>query len=120
MAENIGLSHMISVLKEFFDSYYQQDLAIKTQPGYFPFVEPGLEFLIERPASLGGKPGDWLEMMGCGMIHPNVLEIAGVDPKKYSGFAWGGGIDRLVLLKYGIDDVRHFESAKLNFLRKFV
>lgn len=120
VAENIGLSHMISVLKEFFDSYYQQDLAIKTQPGYFPFVEPGLEFLIERPASLGGKPGDWLEMMGCGMIHPNVLEIAGVDPKKYSGFAWGGGIDRLVLLKYGIDDVRHFESAKLNFLRKFV
>ncbi len=120
VAENIGLSHMISVLKEFFDSYYQQDLAIKTQPAYFPFVEPGLEFLIERPASLGGKPGDWLEMMGCGMIHPNVLEMAGIDPKRYSGFAWGGGIDRLVMLKYGIDDVRHFEAAKLNFLRKFV
>ena len=58
-------------------------------------------------------------MLGCGMIHPNVLEEAGIDPTQYQGFAWGGGIERLVMLKYGIEDLRHFESARLSFLRKF-
>ena len=61
----------------------------------------------------------WLELLGCGMIHPNVLTAAGIDPVKYSGFAWGGGIERLVMMKYGIEDIRHFESGKLDFLRQF-
>ena len=65
------------------------------------------------------KKGEWLEMLGCGMIHPNVLESAGIDSKKYRGFAWGGGIERLVMLKYGISDIRYFESAKLEFLKEF-
>ena len=111
-------------LRSFFEVYYGQSLKIKTQPGYFPFVEPGLEFAIEKPAALGGNPldsgGEWLEMLGCGMIHPNVLRAADIDPEKYRGFAWGGGIERLVMLKYGIEDLRHFESGKLGFLRKFV
>lgn len=119
VSDDATLAQMLGTLRSFFEVYYGQKLKIKTQPGYFPFVEPGLEFLIERPASLGGKPGDWLEMLGCGMIHPNVLKMAGIDPQKYRGFAWGGGIDRLVMLKYGIEDVRHFESGKLAFLRKF-
>ncbi|MDR2524498.1 MAG: phenylalanine--tRNA ligase subunit alpha, partial [Candidatus Nomurabacteria bacterium] len=68
-------------------------------------------------ASLGGK--GWLEMLGCGMIHPNVLKMAGIDPARFSGFAWGGGIDRLVMLKYGIDDIRHFEAGRLRFLKGF-
>jgi phenylalanyl-tRNA synthetase alpha chain len=114
------LGEMLGSLRSFFEAYYDQDLKIKTQPSYFPFVEPGLEFAIEKPASLGGKTGEWLEMLGCGMIHPNVLKEAGIDPKKYRGFAWGGGIERLVMLKYGIDDIRYFESGKLAFLRKFV
>jgi phenylalanyl-tRNA synthetase alpha chain len=111
-------------LRSFFETYYGQKLKIKTQPAYFPFVEPGLEFAIERPATLGRNPlysgGEWLEMLGCGMIHPNVLIEADIDPKKYRGFAWGGGIERLVMLKYGIEDLRHFESGKLAFLRKFL
>ena len=120
VSKDANLGQMLGTLRSFFEVYYGQKLKIKTQPGYFPFVEPGLEFAIEKPASLGGKPGDWLEMLGCGMIHPNVLRAADIDPEKYRGFAWGGGIDRLVMLKYGLDDVRHFESAKLAFLRKFV
>jgi phenylalanyl-tRNA synthetase alpha chain len=119
VSDDATLGQMLGTLRSFFEVYYGQQLKIKTQPGYFPFVEPGLEFAIEKPAALGGKPGEWLEMLGCGMIHPNVLESAGIDPEKYRGFAWGGGIDRLVMLKYGIEDVRHFESGKLQFLRKF-
>ena len=113
------LGEMLGTLRAFFEAYYGQTLKIKTQPGYFPFVEPGLEFAIEKPAAIGGKPGEWLEMLGCGMIHPNVLQSAGIDPTKYQGFAWGGGVERLVMLKYGIEDLRHFESGKLAFLREF-
>ncbi|MDB5161513.1 MAG: pheS [Candidatus Saccharibacteria bacterium] len=119
VSETATLGDMLGTLRSFFEVYYGQKLRIKTQPGYFPFVEPGLEFAIEKPAALGGKPGEWLEMLGCGMIHPNVLLEAGIDPTKYQGFAWGGGVERLVMLKYGIEDLRHFESAKLAFLRKF-
>ncbi len=119
VSDDATLGQMLGTLRSFFEVYYGQKLKIKTQPGYFPFVEPGLEFAIEKPAALGGKPGEWLEMLGCGMIHPNVLREADIDPEKYRGFAWGGGVERLVMLKYGIEDLRHFESAKLQFLRKF-
>jgi phenylalanyl-tRNA synthetase alpha chain len=119
VSKDATLGDMLGTLRSFFEVYYGQTLKIKTQPAYFPFVEPGLEFAIEKPAALGGKPGEWLEMLGCGMIHPNVLKEAGIDPTVYKGFAWGGGVERLVMLKYGIEDLRHFESAKLNFLRKF-
>lgn len=120
VSRDASLAEMLGTLRAFFEEYYGQKLAIRTQPGYFPFVEPGLEFMIEKPASIGGKPGDWLEMLGCGMIHPNVLRAAGIDPEKYRGFAWGGGVERMIMLKYGIEDLRHFESGKLAFLRKFV
>lgn len=119
VSSDATLGQMLGTLRSFFEVYYGQKLKIKTQPAYFPFVEPGLEFAIEKPAALGGKPGEWLEMLGCGMIHPNVLRAAGIDPTKYRGFAWGGGIERLVMLKYGIEDLRYFESGKLQFLRKF-
>jgi len=120
VSKDATLGQMLGTLRSFFEAYYGQSLKIKTQPAYFPFVEPGLEFAIEKPKSLGGKQGDWLEMLGCGMIHPNVLLAAGIDPTKYRGFAWGGGIDRLVMLKHGIEDVRYLESGKLQFLRKFL
>ena len=119
VSKTCTLSNMLGILREFFEKYYGQKLNIKTQPGYFPFTEPSLEFLIEKPKALGGKGGDWLEMLGCGMIHPNVLKMAGIDPTKYQGFAWGGGIDRLAMLRHGLSDVRHFESAKLDFLKEF-
>ncbi len=119
VSKDANLGQMLGTLRSFFETYYGQQLRIKTQPAYFPFVEPGLEFAIEKPAAIGGKPGEWLEMLGCGMIHPNVLKEAGIDPTQYRGFAWGGGVERLVMLKYGIEDLRHFESGKLAFLRKF-
>ncbi|MBI3494790.1 phenylalanine--tRNA ligase subunit alpha [Candidatus Saccharibacteria bacterium] len=119
VSSDANMSQMLGTLRSFFETYYGQKLKTKTQPAYFPFVEPGLEFAIEKPAALGGKPGEWLEMLGCGMIHPNVLKEAGIDPAKYRGFAWGGGVERLVMLKYNIEDLRHFESGKLAFLRKF-
>lgn len=119
VSKDCTLGNMLGVLREFFERYYEQKLEIRTQPGYFPFTEPSVELLIEKPKALGGKKGDWLEMLGCGMTHPNVLKMAGIDPTVYHGFAWGGGIERLVLLKYALGDIRFFESGNLNFLREF-
>ena len=123
VAKNVTVGNLIATLRAFLSEYFQQDLKAKIQPFYFPFTEPSFEFAIERPDSL--KKGDteadqWLELLGCGMIHPNVLKHAGIDSNVYNGFAWGGGVDRLVMMKYGIEDVRHFQSAKLDFLRQFV
>lgn len=119
VSRDATMGQMFGVLKHFFEAYYGQELRIKTQPGYFPFTEPSAELLIEKPKSLGGKGDGWLEMLGCGMIHPNVLKMAGIDPTEFSGFAWGGGIDRLAMLKYGLNDVRYFESGRLDFLKAF-
>ena len=119
VSKDCTMGDMLGILREFFEKYYEQKLNIRTQPGYFPFTEPSLEFMIEKPKSLGGKKGDYLEMLGCGMIHPNVLKMAGIDPTVYHGFAWGGGIDRLVMFRFGLMDVRNFESGNLNFLKEF-
>lgn len=120
--KGINVGNLVAVLRAFMSEYFGQELKAKLQPFYFPFTEPSFEFAIERPAALrkGDTEADmWLELLGCGMIHPNVLTMAGIDPAVYTGFAWGGGIERLVLMKYGIEDIRHFESAKLSFLRQF-
>ena len=119
VSRDCTMGQMLGILREFFEKYYEQSLNVRTQPGYFPFTEPSLEFMIEKPMALGGRKGDYLEMLGCGMIHPNVLKMAGINPEEYHGFAWGGGIDRLVMLRYGLTDVRNFESGNLNFLRNF-
>lgn len=119
VSKEANMGQMLGVLKQVFEVYYGQKLNIKTQPGYFPFTEPSVEMLIEKPKALGGKGDGWLEMLGMGMIHPNVLKTAGIDPEQYRGFAWGGGIDRLAMLKHQLTDVRYFESGKLEFLEKF-
>ena len=119
VSPDCNLGHMLGILREFFERYFEQSLKIRTQPGFFPFTEPSLEFLIEKPKSIGGKGAGWLEMLGCGMVHPNVLQMAGIDPTKYKGFAWGGGIDRLVMLRYDLHDIRYLESGKLRFLKEF-
>jgi phenylalanyl-tRNA synthetase alpha chain len=115
---------LMATLKTFLQEYYQKDLDIMTQPFYFPFTEPSFEFALSCPfcekkgCNICSYTG-WIELLGCGMIHPNVLKMAGIDPNVYTGFAWGGGIDRLVMMKYGIEDIRHFQSGKLDFLRQF-
>lgn len=116
VSKKASLANMLAILVRFFEKYYGEKIEFKTQPGYFPFTEPSLEFLIKKPEGLAGKGDGWLEMLGCGMIHPNVLKKAGIDPNEYRGFAWGGGIERLVMLKYKINDIRYFESGKLDFL----
>jgi len=120
--KGVNVGNLVATLRAFLSEYFGQDLNAKIQPFYFPFTEPSFEFAIERPVALrkGDTEADkWLELMGCGMIHPNVLKMAGIDPNVYTGFAWGCGLERLVLMKYGIEDIRHFESAKLDFLRQF-
>jgi phenylalanyl-tRNA synthetase alpha chain len=122
--EGINVGNLIATLKTFLEEYYGKDLEFKTQPFYFPFTEPSLELIVSCPfcdkkgCRICSQVG-WIELLGCGMIHPNVLHAAGIDTNKYTGFAWGMGIERLVMMKYGIEDVRHFESAKLDFLRQF-
>ena len=122
--KNINAGHLIATLKTFLTEYYGQELEVKTQPFYFPFTEPSFEFALSCPfcqkkgCQTCGHSG-WIELLGCGMIHPNVLKEAGIDPNIYTGFAWGCGIDRLVMMKYDIDDIRYFESGKLEFLRQF-
>jgi len=120
--EGINTGHLIATLKTMLEGYYEKELEVKVQPFYFPFTEPSFEFSLSCPfcqkkgchiCSYSG----WIELLGCGMIHPNVLREAGIDVNKYSGFAWGSGIERLVMMKHGIEDVRYFESARLDFLR---
>jgi phenylalanyl-tRNA synthetase alpha chain len=122
--KGIHAGHLIATLKTFLQAYYGKQLEVKTNPFYFPFTEPSFEFMLSCPFC--DKKGchvcsysGWIELLGCGMIHPNVLKAAEIDPTIYTGFAWGGGIDRLVMMKYGIEDIRHFHSGRLDFLRQF-
>ncbi len=118
----VTVGNLIATLGAFMNEYFGQELETKLQPFYFPFTEPSFEFAIERPEMLRKDDSEeqkWLELLGCGMIHPNVLKMAGIDPSVYTGFAWGGGIERLVMMKHNIEDIRHFESANLKFLRQF-
>lgn len=124
VGKGIHAGHLIATLKTFLQEYYQKELEVKTQPFYFPFTEPSFEFALSCPfcdkkgCHICSQSG-WIELLGCGLIHPNVLKMAGIDPEEYTGFAWGGGIERLVMMKYSIEDIRHFESGKLDFLRQF-
>jgi phenylalanyl-tRNA synthetase alpha chain len=122
--KGVNAGHLIATLKVFLEAYYEQKLEVKTQPFYFPFTEPSFEFALSCPfCKKAGcaicKHTGWIELLGCGMIHPNVLRMADIDPAIYTGFAWGGGVERLVMMKHGIEDVRLFESANLKFLRQF-
>ena len=122
VGKGITVGNLIATLGAFMNEYFGQELKTKLQPFYFPFTEPSFEFAIERPDALKKDDSEeqkWLELLGCGMIHPNVLREAGIDPEVYTGFAWGNGIERMVMMKHGIEDVRHFESANLKFLRQF-
>lgn len=122
--KGVNTGHLISTLRTFLQEYYGQELDVRTQPFYFPFTEPSFEFALSCPfckksgCNICGQEG-WIELIGCGLIHPSVLKEAGIDPKIYTGFAFGLGIDRLVMMKYNIEDIRHFESGKLEFLRQF-
>lgn len=122
--KNITVANLISVLKEMYTGIFKQEIKIRVRPGHFNFVEPGLE--VDVGCTICGgkgcpscKYGGWLEMAGAGMVHPKVLEYGGVDPKKYSGFAFGMGIERLLIMRHGVNDIRLFESGDMRFLEQF-
>lgn len=122
--KDISLADLIGTMSAFVNEFYGKDVKYKIQPSYFPFVEPGLEFLIEcmicgqKGCPFCGHSG-WVEVIPCGPIHPNVLKEAGLDPKKYSGFAWGLGYDRLVMLGSQVQDIRNIHGGNLKFLEQF-
>lgn len=122
--ENVNVGNLIATLKTFLSAYYGKEVETRINPFYFPFTEPSFEFALSCPfcekegCHICSQSG-WIELLGCGMTHPNVLEMAGIDSKKYSAFAFGCGIERLVMMKYGVEDVRLFHSAKLKFLKQF-
>jgi phenylalanyl-tRNA synthetase alpha chain len=121
---NISLADLLGTIEQFFRSFFnRKDLTIRVRPSYFPFVEPGLEVDISCPFCSAGcsicKYSRWIEMGGAGLVHPHVLQAGGIDANTYSGFAFGLGIERLTMSKYGIPDVRLFSGGNLSFLNQF-
>ena len=122
--KNISVSNLIAVMKTMLRAVFRHDVKVRLRPGYFPFVEPGFELDINCLICGGTgcpvcKGSGWVEFLGCGLVHPNVLRMGGIDPDQYSGFAFGMGLDRLVMIRYGIDDIRLFHKGDLRFLEQF-
>jgi phenylalanyl-tRNA synthetase alpha chain len=122
--ESAHLGHLRWILEEFLKAFFEvDDVKMRFRPSYFPFTEPSLEVDIQCRRDKNevrfGEGEDWLEILGCGMVHPNVLRNCGLDPEKYQGFAWGMGIDRIAMLKYGMPDLRAFFDADLRWLTHY-
>jgi phenylalanyl-tRNA synthetase alpha chain len=122
--KNINFAHMKNVLEAVGKKLYGPETKMRMRPKFYPFVEPGSNgeytcLLCQGKGCRVCKHSGWLEIVGCGLIHPNVLRAGGIDPEKYSGFAFGFGLDRLAMLKYGIDDIRLFNSGDMRFLKQF-
>jgi phenylalanyl-tRNA synthetase alpha chain len=121
---DIKVAHLIYFMKTLLSRIFGREEEVRLRPGYFPFVEPGFELDI-RCLLCGGKgcavckSVGWVELLPCGMVHPNVLRAGGIDPSEYSGFAFGLGLDRLVMMRYAIEDIRHIHAADLRFLEQF-
>lgn len=122
--KDISVSNLIAVMKTMLNAVFRHEVKVRLRPGFFPFVEPGFELDIDCQICGGKgcpvcKNSGWVEFLGCGLVHPNVLRMGGIDPEQYSGFAFGMGLDRLVMTRYGIDDIRLFHSGDLRFLEQF-
>jgi len=122
--KGITMADLKGTLYEFSRRFFGTDRRVRFRCDFFPFVEPGVEMAVECGVCKGegcrlcGQSG-WIEILGAGMVHPRVLEAGGIDPDEYSGFAFGMGVERIPLLRYGIDDIRLFYSSDLRFLRQF-
>jgi phenylalanyl-tRNA synthetase alpha chain len=110
---NISFANLKSVLFEFVSNFFERDVELRFRPSYFPFTEPSAEVDIRA------ESGRWLEILGCGMVHPNVLKNVGIDPTEFSGYAFGMGVERLAMLRYGVNDLRAFFENDLRFLEQF-
>jgi phenylalanyl-tRNA synthetase alpha chain len=110
---DISMADLAGTIQAFTTAFFGQDWNSRLRPDYFPFTEPSAEFDIQRP------DGSWIELGGCGMVHPNVLRAGGIDPEEYSGFAFGFGIDRMALMRHGVDDLRAMYADDLRFAEQF-
>jgi phenylalanyl-tRNA synthetase alpha chain len=124
VGKNISVSNLIYFMKTSLREIFKKDMEIRLRPGFFPFVEPGFELDIKCLICSGSgcsvcKQTGWVELLPCGMVHPNVLKAGGIDPEEFNGFAFGLGLDRLVMMRYGIDDIRHLHGADLRFISQF-
>ncbi|MFT4543222.1 MAG: phenylalanyl-tRNA synthetase alpha chain, partial [Planctomycetota bacterium] len=123
VGKGISVGHLIGAMKTLLRGIFGREIEIRLRPGYFPFVEPGFELDARCPFCESGcsvcKRTRWIELLPCGLVHPNVLLAGGIDPEEWSGFAFGLGLSRLVMLRHGIDDVRHLLGGDLRFLEQF-
>jgi phenylalanyl-tRNA synthetase alpha chain len=120
----VHVGHLVHTLRTLLREVFRQDVEVRLRPSFFPFTEPSFELDIRCLVCRGAgcpvcKRSGWLELLGCGLVHPNVLRAGGVDPAAWSGFAFGLGIDRLVMMRHGIEDIRHLMGGDLRFLRQF-
>ena len=116
--KDVSFADLKTTIEEFLQVFFERDLAVRFRPSYFPFTEPSAEVDIEWGRDADGNI-KWLEVMGCGMVHPKVFESSGIDPEEYSGFAFGLGVERLAMLRYGVNDLRMFFENDLRFLKQF-
>lgn len=117
--EDVTLGNLKGVLEYFFSAFFSSEIEVRFRPSFFPFVEPGVEVDMRRADADAGADAPWIEVMGAGMVHPNVLENVGIDPRSYQGFAFGVGIDRLLMIKHGVPDVRLFYNGDLRVIQQF-
>ncbi|QJD58208.1 phenylalanine--tRNA ligase subunit alpha [Pseudomonas sp. gcc21] len=118
--EGVSFADLKGTIVQFLREFFEADLEVRFRPSFFPFTEPSAEVDIRRVVMKNGEErADWLEVLGCGMVHPNVLRMSGIDPEKYQGFAFGMGVERLAMLRYGVGDLRIFFDNDLRFLEQF-
>ena len=122
--KGISFADLKGMIADFLQNFFEAELALRFRPSYFPFTEPSAEVDVQCVACRGDgcricKQSGWLEILGCGMVHPKVLEMAGVDPEAWTGFAFGMGVDRLAMLRYQIRDLRLLFENDIRFLRQF-
>ena len=122
--KDVSVAHLIYFMKTLLSAIFKRDVTVRLRPGYFPFVEPGFELDIQCLICQGAgcpvcKQSGWVELLPCGLVHPNVLRLGGIDPEEYSGFAFGLGLTRLVMMRYAIDDIRQLQGGDLRFLTQF-
>jgi len=120
----VSVAHLIYIMKTFLSSFFEREVTVRLRPGYFPFVEPGFELDINCLLCSGKgcpvcKQSGWVELLPCGLAHPNVLRAGGIDPEQWQAFAFGMGLDRLVMMRHSIEDIRHLHSGNLRFLTQF-
>ena len=118
VGKGVSMADLKGVLRSFVNAFFERSLAMRFRPSYFPFTEPSAEVDIGWDKGAGAAPG-WLEILGCGMVHPNALRACNVDPEMYTGYAFGMGVERLAMLRYGVTDLRQFFENDLEFLRQF-